>query len=390
MSAFIKNNRFLSAALLIYGLGIHNVSPYMFVIIFVYYLLSGIKPKFDVPQILSLLALISSAVTMDLFYINFFIKIFAISLVATMIPQKEDTNLFSCFEIIALAYALQLILVYCYNLSVGTITTRSLIHYSSGEMTSATGLACMLVPYCSLLPLFLYNRSLKSKGTILFLILYVLILYINLILAGRTFLVLTVISVIYGFIASYIFNVGVEKKKLLKRTFCVAIIVSIIVSVFFTQISEIVLGSNFYKRFFSNGQEAIGETPRSEIVAYYISHFKDAIWGGGYIREQLHGMMSHTLWLDVLDMQGLLTFLIICLMTLYSWRIYFKSCLDRGRTASMRVVFSSILLIFNIQFCLEPIIEGSPFLFEIYWLIVCMLQIAYHGRIQSIKTPRLD
>lgn len=374
---FIQNNKVLSAALFLYGLGIHNVSPYMFVFIFAYYLLSGIKPKLNAPQILTLLALVSSVVTKDLFYINFFIKISIVSLVATMVTQKDRNSLIYCFEIIAFSYVLQLMLVYLYNISTGTILSRSLIHYSSKEEASATGLACMLIPYCSLLPLFLYNKKLKSIEAALFLICYSFALYINLILAGRTFFVLTVISIVCGFIISYIFNTGIGKRQVLKRFFGFITIASLLVVAFHVQLSNVILGSNFYERFFSNGHETIGETPRSEIVAFYLSHFKDAIWGGGYIREQLQGMMSHTLWLDVLDMQGFLVFAIVCLMTLYSWQIYLQFCRDKSLCVGIRVVLFSILIVFNLQFCLEPIIEGSPFLFEIYWLVVCMLRTSY-------------
>lgn len=88
-------------------------------------------------------------------------------------------------------------------------------------------------------------------------------------------------------------------------------------------------------------------------------------------------MMSHTLWLDVLDMQGFLVFAIVCLMTLYSWQIYLQFCRDKSLCVGIRVVLFSILIVFNLQFCLEPIIEGSPFLFEIYWLVVCMLRTSY-------------
>ena len=78
-----------------------------------------------------------------------------------MVTQKDRNSLIYCFEIIAFSYVLQLMLVYLYNISTGTILSRSLIHYSSKEEASATGLACMLIPYCSLLPFFLYNYQLK-------------------------------------------------------------------------------------------------------------------------------------------------------------------------------------------------------------------------------------
>lgn len=257
MLTFIQNNKVLSVALFLYGLGIHNVSPYMFVFIFAYYLLSGIKPKLNAPQILTLLALVSSVVTKDLFYINFFIKISIVSLVATMVTQKDRNSLIYCFEIIAFSYVLQLMLVYLYNISTGTILSRSLIHYSSKEEASATGLACMLIPYCSLLPLFLYNKKLKSIEAALFLICYSFALYINLILAGRTFFVLTVISIVCGFIISYIFNTGIGKRQVLKRFFGFITIASLLVVAFHVQLSNVILGSNFYERFFSNNSSLI-------------------------------------------------------------------------------------------------------------------------------------
>jgi hypothetical protein len=241
----------------------------------------------------------------------------------------------------------------------------------SGAAAGATGQAAYL---CFLVASIYYLIFLKKDiPTIaLFGTLFALAFMYSFVLAGRAFFVLLVIALIIGLAVSYNGNkVGKQYKRGSLSVVVIVILLVIIFTFMFERniggLSEYVYSSNLYYRFFGDWRIGFFEDVRLARKFDYITMSLSYPFGGGYIKEHAGGY-AHDLWLDTYNVAGVIPFLCLVAYTIRSIRRMIKLSFGHERNA-YSVMFLSFYIIVNIQFFIEPIIEGNVLLLTSFCII---------------------
>lgn len=282
-----------------------------------------------------------------------------------------------CFYIvfIALFMALHAMMNMAYNysqLGVLAIAERTAYDFWTQDISAATGQASKLTPFiaCSFYLIF-YNKNTYLR--LLSVILLFATVIFDLGLAGRSALVLLLFSIVLSYF------IGSMRAKKVSSSAKVLVFVGLaVVALFFAYsidlfgIQEIFEESSFNQRFNSPSGQDIDEDDRTRRKLIFLSHLLDYPFGGQHLCYDLKVGHAHDLWLDTFDMAGLLPLLLLVGYTLASiYRAYrFYNRPVNPYIATLVLVF---FIIMNIQFYLEPIIEGSPKLLIFYCLIDSMV-----------------
>ena len=250
--------------------------------------------------------------------------------------------------------------------------TRNVIDFWTKDEMSATGqatLACLMIAVAAA---FLFSKSGKLKKTIAIASLAIILAY-NLILAGRTIFLL--ILIVFAVALLYVIYENKRVKangKTVKLIFAITSVLMLLILLYSSNafgIRDTLESSNFYNRFFDkNSTQAIDDDSRLENKIYYIEHFFDRMLGGGHIRREF-GHSAHDLYLDVYDEAGIFALISIVFYILYSIGRAIKCIRSNNISFETRLLILCIYLIVNIQFWLEPITRGIPWLLATYCLI---------------------
>lgn len=376
--AVIKNNKLLFIVLLLIALNVRNLSSYYYCLLPLSCGLSSINLKSNKTVILSVLLIMSVLLCMDLYYITWTIKMLLIAVLSKCVLKKRDSykKVETIILFLSFGFALQLILNYWYNLSIGLYSGRTFYSLSTMEISSATGMAMLLIPFAGIVPAYiLFMNSGKIKSTIVFLLYLIFSLLANLWLEGRTYFVVLGITFIVALL--FVFNVKKQlyEQVLLKKNISTFLVISFLVTIFFSQkIISVYESSNFYNRF-NSGYENITETPRTERVSFYLEHFFDSPFGGGNIKNQIYGQRSHIAYLDCLDSCGIFTFIIFVMIMWFCNKTIYKSITNRHEEIPLRskVLLLGVLVAVNLSFLVEPVVDGAQWIIEYYWFISCLL-----------------
>lgn len=246
---------------------------------------------------------------------------------------------------------------------------RSTIDVWTGEKLSATNqsaLTCLAIGVLVSV-LFINCTIVKKIGASL--ILGVLIWY-NFILAGRTIFVLMV--TVFAMSVLFFLNKQRDLRKKTKLLLYVFLGISVIVLIYennMFRIQEYFGKSNFFLRFFGDyAYSEITQDSRLDNKIYFIRNFLDAFWGGANIRESGAGY-AHDIILDTYDEGGFLALIgmVAFLISTYSSCIRFLWKSDAPFYAK-QLIFGVYVAVF-LQFMIEPIIQGSPWLFALFSFI---------------------
>ena len=247
------------------------------------------------------------------------------------------------------------------------IRTREVTDFWTKNAMSATGqatLACMMI---AVSVAFLFSNTGKVKKIIAAVSLLLILAY-NLILAGRTIFVLILIAV--GVALFYTFCV--KKSKSLK-VLIIVLVVFLVVLVLYNSnvfgIKDAFEMSNFYDRFYGGDYtQDIDDDSRMKNKLYYVEHFFDSMLGGGHIRAEF-GHSAHDLYLDTYDESGIFALLTIAAYIIMSIYRAFKCATNKNLSFEIKIMIVCIYTIVNVQFWLEPVLRGIPWLLASYCLI---------------------
>ena len=249
------------------------------------------------------------------------------------------------------------------NESGGDSRREELIDFWTGREMSATGQAALVCLMIALLSAYLFSPVGKKKKIFAILSL-VLILAYNLVLAGRTIFLLAGIMIL---VAAFYF--GIEKKKFWKIFFIITFIVILLLVLFsldFLGIETAMENSNFYNRFFGeSGTQEIDSDARMAHKLAYITRMDSHFWGGGHIREE-YGHSAHDLYLDTYDESGVFAFLAIGCYILITLSRMIMCVRNKRFSFATRQMLLCFYVAVNIQFWLEPIMRGMPWLLATY------------------------
>lgn len=276
------------------------------------------------------------------------------------INQKEK-NVNSVIYILTAGTMLHFLLNMSININA---TSRRVLDYWTSDVMSATGQAVLASMMIGLIAAFLFsNVSLKKK--LVALAALILIILYNLILAGRTIFALIIILMIFAYL---------HRSIITKKKYFITLLITALLFVVFLSIYNFDLfglktkleNSNFYYRFFNNEISTdISQDSRLDHKKAYIKYFFDYPFGGSNIKK-IYGHHAHDLYLDTYDEAGIFAFLSIMVYIILSLRRFIRCIRNNQISFETRQIIACTYLIINIQFLLEPITEGMPWLLASY------------------------
>ena len=247
-------------------------------------------------------------------------------------------------------------------------TDRDVIEFWSRKDLSATGQAAFACIMIAVSAAALFSKSGILKKVFAIISLAIIVAY-NFILAGRTIFVLIAIALVFA----YFFRAYYHKIRIWKTVLIFVVIVALLFllySIDFLNIKTLFEQSNFYERFFSGDYtQEIDEDSRLEYKLYYIEHFFDHMLGGNKIQNDIVGHHAHDLYLDTYDDAGIFALLAIVAYIIMSLYRAIKCARNRKISFQTKQMILCVVLILNIQFWLEPIIQGMPWLLASYCFI---------------------
>jgi len=277
---------------------------------------------------------------------------------------REEKNLRGALYLMTAGFAVHFFLNMFTNMDA---TDRNVVDFWTGKVMSATGqatLACLLV---GIIAAFLFSNSGKKKK-ILAIILLVAIVWYNLVLAGRTLFIFIVLM----FVLAFLFRSIVTKKKIFSTLFVLLLIFAAVLMLYNMNafgIKTAFENSNFYDRFFGGKySQDIDSDKRGEYKLEYLKHFFDHPFGGRNIYATV-GHSAHDLYLDSYDESGIFTLIAIVAFIVVSLSHMFQFIKLKVASFETRQLVFCTYIIVNIQFWLEPIMRGMPWLLATYCFI---------------------
>lgn len=293
--------------------------------------------------------------------------------------KYEPTNILT---LIAYAMALHSIISFIYMLR-----TQGLAAFSSGQsydiwsgtLSTATGIAAYYYFMAATIPILLMKAKWHHY------VLFIVCLLHDVLIGGRTFIVLSGIAVI----ATFVLRTYYGKKqisKFLKYIIIFGIIVGIIAIFYKNNIFNIrstFESSYMWRRFFAeNAYEEIGDTSRWTRKIIYLQNLLEYPFGGNHIKNDLGIGYAHDIWLDTFDKVGIITMLIMLMYTISSVFRFFKYAKLSNGNLKEKVVFCIFPIILMSSFFVEPIMDGAPIVFFMY----CFMDGLICKKIYSIRS----
>lgn len=386
----ITNNIIFLILIFLISLNFLNILYYLFIsIMFVFFILNrGNKIYFSfIFTVLLIFSILFTIFVFERFYINInsnaIIKIFlypmAFFLGENIIKDKDEKPIIKIIILTVFGMSLHGLLNFFMNLNEFGFfaTTRAFPDFWTQEIWTATAQATV---FSALIGVFFYCLFLQKKRSLKFfiLLLYCFAFLYSLMLSGRSFLVLSVI-VFFICLISYWFirqdNV-VQKRKVLKSvliSILVLFFVSLIMFLFnILNLRENLLNSGLFSRL-DNDNLGFVDYSRINLRLYYYDNMLKYLWGGLNIRAQAG--YAHSLWLDLYDSAGVITYLCLMFYTFLIIIQLIKVVVNKNICANFKVLIIGLYSVLFIQFLLEPILDGVPWLF----IMMCL----YNGMINK-------
>ena len=234
----------------------------------------------------------------------------------------------------------------------------------SGEISSATGQAAYYFMISGTLGYVVSGKGEKGKRLLL-LAVYIVVAIHNILLGGRTILVLSAISLIVAI--GYILTKSRNRMKAISVALicvAVAILVYFLYSLNLFGIKTMFESSYFYYRFFVISDFGF-ESDRMARRMTYIANMLKYPLGGNHIRKDLGVGYAHDLWLDIFDDAGLITFILLLFYTILTVYRLLKF-LKKSKNENVNILLSGIQLALLASFFTEPILNGCPSVLFMY------------------------
>jgi hypothetical protein len=300
--------------------------------------------------------------------IKLFVYPIAFLIGENLLKDKSEKAIIKIILIFAFSLALHGLLNFLYNFDING--TRSYNDFWTHEYMSATLQAALfcLIPTVIFYCVFLQKNIFIKLFSLLFLASGFIF---NLKLSGRTFLFFLLIGIVLSlFLFLIIYRKNNNKKiriKVLILTTCGFLICfsSYYFNIFGLQ--DKIINSELYKRIDINNLSVIIDRERLKLKLEFLKHFTDYLWGGNNLRQK-YGY-AHDLWLDTFDTAGIVTFLFLSAYSLITTFNGIKIMFFKQVSKSFKVLITTLYILVTIQFFIEPIIEGLPYLF----IMMCMI-----------------
>ncbi len=250
---------------------------------------------------------------------------------------------------------------------------RNTVDFWTNTNVAATGqaaLACFALAVAIAI-IFSKNSKARKLGAA---ITIVLILLYNLILSGRTLILLLLLTGVTAFLHRFL---G-QKKGKIKIILYVLLLICIIIFLYrsdFLGVRSMVEDSPLYNRFF--GEQSVNdldEDGRWERKLYHMQNMDRAIWGGAHIREKIGH--AHDIFLDTYDEAGIFALLGMVVYLILTVRRLIGCLSSKTLSFDFKQRVLCIYLISYVEFMIEPILQGMPWMFALF----CLMD-GYVGRV---------
>lgn len=194
-----------------------------------------------------------------------------------------------------------------------------------------------------------------------------LILGYNLVLSGRTLLIMFAVIVLVALF---------HKLSTLKegRARLIALFIAIILLIVFVyqtnlfNVRSYIEGSPLYDRFFSDkSDEDVEDDERLDRKIYYLKNFDRHLFGGAHLLEEIG--YSHDIILDTHDEGGIFAFVGMLGYLFISLGHLVRCLKDKSLSFEFRNIVLCVYVIVYLEFMVEPILQGMPWLFATFCLI---------------------
>lgn len=248
---------------------------------------------------------------------------------------------------------------YLLNMAINfTSLKRNTVDIWTGEVMPATGQACLAVMAVGVFSAGLFSETTKL-GKVFSAIGFISVLAYNLVLAGRTLIVLSVLIVFVALSYAVVTSKSKRRVRIAVATMFVIAVVLIIYTQNVFGLRDWVLGSNLSTRFDSM---LISEDSRISTRFRYFANMLDYPLGGGDLRNYVGGY-AHELYLDVYSDVGIIGYVAVIAFvvsgSVYGAIVFKNGNISKDLKLLMLCVYISILA----EFFLEPILQGVPWMF---------------------------
>lgn len=243
---------------------------------------------------------------------------------------------------------------------------RNTVDIWTGTIRAATGQAALAcIPLGLAIACLFFKNSIKIK--LVSIVTIILTLMYNLILSGRTLIIMFCVIAAVAFAHRFL---RVKKGRISVLLILLAVI---ILALFVYQanifgIRSYIEDSPFYDRFFSkNSQMELDEDRRDVKKQFFLKNMLSYPWGGMHMREEMG--YAHDIFLDTYDEAGVFALLGMVFYILISVYHMFKCISDDTLSFGFRQIVLCVYVICYIEFMVEPILQGMPWLFASFCLI---------------------
>lgn len=257
-----------------------------------------------------------------------------------------------------------------FNIFGFTSLQRNVPDVWTGIITSATlqGTYFTLIVSLLFFVLFLYKNKIISA---ILLCAIIFSLFSSFILGNRTLIIITIlVFAINAFLSMYI-NKNNIKKSLMLLSFLVIFLflIWILYSFNIFGIKDFIISSQFHNRM---EQDSITEDSRFLAYSRAVSQMFDYPFGGYQMNLGLK--YAHNLWLDVLYATGLIPYFILILYTIKALANLISILQSNQVDQTFKILVASVYLGYILNFMVEPILEGVPYMFLSFCLLNGMIR----------------
>lgn len=241
---------------------------------------------------------------------------------------------------------------------------RNTIDIWTGEILSATGQAALAIMAIAIFATGLFSSA-KVLPQIASAIGVFIILAYNMVLAGRTLILLTVVVLLVAFTLSIRMNSNNRRRGIFIGVTLTTLTVLIIYVQNHFGIREWILGSNLSNRFDSI---SLFEDARTNYKILYLKNMLNYPFGGGYLHEHV-GSYAHELYLDVYSDIGFIGYILIIGFVMFSVACALALVKSNNLSNNLRIMITCLYIIVLFEFMLEPVIQGIPWLLNLFCFI---------------------
>ena len=382
-------NTILNICILLFGINFLYKCNYIVMITFIL-LLFFKKFKISYQNIVTLVILVLFAISWYIFTDGHEIAGVCLPicyLIGSNIDDKDEKGITKFILLISMSLAFYTTLFFVNNAITNGITSYDVYNQQNiwtGQPLWATNIMLYSSLFFSCFGYVVFEeKDLKMK--VLYFVIFIINAFYALMLGRRAALLMIILSFTFSFIYKVIIEDKDSRKKIFKLTIAICslgIFLLVLLLIMFKTnafgIKEIIKSTDLYVRFIRPHKIMyfFRDSGRMNIRINYFKHFFDYMWGGNVLRD-IVGNYAHDLWLDVYDVAGIVSFVIIIIYSIIFVFDAVKICTNKSISHAFRLFVICLFICIVSQMFLEPILEAC----RAYMFGVCMI----HGSLVLIK-----